>query len=554
MLKQLHIRNFAVIDELELHLQSGMTVFTGETGAGKSILIDALGLVLGDRADSAIVRTDSQQTEINAVFELPDDQPLHSLLQDQAIEIEDNELLIRRIVNRDGRSRAYLNSSPVAAQLLRDIGQYLIDIHGQHAHQSLVKRDIQRALLDEYGNYDKQLQQVALHYHDWHQASSQLNSLRGGEQDHSAQLTLLEYQVEELLALNPKADEYATLEEEYKRLDNASRLLETAQASLNNLHEDEHSIYSRLNHTVQELHSLQSIDSSLTASTELLDSAIIQLNEATDELRHYLGAVELQPERLKEVEQRLNDLHEMARKHHIQAQQLPEHLQTLSEQLEQLLNNKQNLSDLEQQQAKALEEYSKAADALHLSRSQAAEKMAKDITRQLKTLGMPDGRFKIRVEKQQQQNPQAHGSDQVELTVSANAGQDLQALRKVASGGELSRISLAIQVIASNDKGIPTLVFDEVDSGIGGGVAEIVGNLLHGLARHHQVFCVTHLPQVASQGDQHLQVEKSSNKKSTQTRVSELNETDRVEEIARMLGGVKVSKQSLEHAREMLGM
>ena len=554
MLKQLHIRNFAVIDELELQFEAGMTVFTGETGAGKSILIDALGLVLGDRADTSIIRNDTQQTEITAVFQIAENKTLLDLLQEQAIEFEDNELIIRRVVNRDGRSRGYLNSAPVAAQLLRELGEHLIDIHGQHAHQSLIKRDVQRNLLDEYGSYSKQLNEVNKHYQSWHAASSELNTLLGNEKDHSAQMSLLEYQVQELEDLDPQPDEYTRLEEEYKRLENASRLLETAQTSLNTLSEDEHALDSRLNYILQELYSIQKIDPALKTATELLDGAVIQVNEATEELRHYLDKVELQPERLAEVEKRLNDLNDVARKHHIQTQELPNHLQELSEQLHNLLNNQKRFADLEKQQTQALADYSKAAGELHESRNKAATKMAKEISKQLKTLGMPDGKFEIEIQKQSDQKPQAYGNDQIEFLVSANAGQPPQSLRKVASGGELSRISLAIQVIASHDKGIPTLVFDEVDSGIGGGVAEIVGKLLHGLAEHRQVFCVTHLAQVASQADQHLQVEKSSNKKTTQTQVVTLNESDRIEEIARMLGGINISKQSLEHAKEMLNV
>jgi len=554
MLKHLHIKNFAVIETLDLDLFSGMTVFTGETGAGKSILIDALGLILGDRADHAIIRNDARQTEITAVFHIAENKVLASLLQEQAIETEENDLIIRRIVNRQGRSRAYLNSAPVAAQLLRTIGEHLIDIHGQHAHQSLIKRDLQRRLLDEYGNYAEQLEQVSRHYQDWHQANSELNTLSDNEKDHHAQMSLLEYQVQELAELAPQPDEYRALEEEYTRLEHASRLLETAQSSLNTLSETEHSLDARLNHVLQELDALQKLDPGLSTTTELLDNARIQISEATEELRHYLDRVEPQPERLAEIEKRLNRLHDVARKHHIQAQQLPGQLQELSEQLHTLRHQRQRFTELQAQQAKALDEYTKATETLHNSRTRAAAKMAQAISAQLKTLGMPDGQFKIQIDKQTEQKPQAEGGDKIEFLVSANAGQPPQPLRKVASGGELSRISLAIQVIAGHDKGIPTLVFDEVDSGIGGRVAEMVGRLLHKLAEHRQVFCVTHLAQVASQGDQHLQVEKSSDEKTTQTQVVALGEPDRIEEIARMLGGIKITKQSLEHAKEMLSL
>ncbi len=552
MLKQLSIRNFAVIEELELHLAAGMTVLTGETGAGKSILIDALGLVLGDRADSAVIRSDAKQTEITAIFHIAGNKPVADLLEDQAIDVEEDELIIRRIVSRDGRSRGYVNSAPVAAQLLREIGEHLVDIHGQHAHQSLLKRDVQRGLLDAYGNYAGQLSAVFRPYQDWHSASAELDTLPANEKEHRAQLSLLEYQVQELEQLAPQADEYRALEAEYKRLDNAGRLLGTAQAALNTLSEEEHSLDARLNYVLKDLSALQKIDPELSAAGELLETARIQLSEASEELRHYREKVEPQPERLAEVEKRLHNLHDIARKHHIQPQQLPEQLQELSAQLRDLLNSRRRLAELKDRQANALDDYTRAAEDLHNSRTGAADKMAQAITKQLQTLGMPDGRFEIQVTRQNGHKPQAHGDDQIEFLVSTNAGQAPKPLRKVASGGELSRISLAIQVIASHDKGIPAMVFDEVDAGIGGGVAEIVGRLLHRLAEQRQVLCVTHLAQVASQADQHLQVGKSSDKKTTQTQVLALDESDRIEEIARMLGGINISKQSLEHAKEML--
>jgi len=552
MLKQLNIRDFAVIDELELLFKSGMTTFTGETGAGKSILVDALGLILGDRADTTIIRHKSERTEITAIFDIENNENILDILETQAIQLEDSELLIRRIISKDGRSRAFVNNSPVTAQLLRNIGEHLVDIHGQHNHQSLTNRDIQRLLLDEFGTPKQQLSDTLNAYNNWHEATSRLQAIHSNIENQDATLSLLRYQVQELDKLQPQADEYDNLEEEYRRLANANHLLEISQKVLATLNEDEHSIYSKLNTILVDLQELHKFDESIASITELLDSASIQLSEASDELSRYLGGLSSDPEHLQSVEKRLSELHSMARKHQIQPQQLAEHMDDLKRQLFELENSQQLISELKLQQSLTLEQYQHASLKLHQSREQAAAKMAEEITAKLKALGMANGRFSIAIDFNETQDPKALGNDQIEFLVNTNPGQSLQPLRKIASGGELSRISLAIQVIASHDKAISTLVFDEVDAGIGGGIAEIVGKLLHDLSTQHQIFCVTHLPQVASQGDHHLQVEKLQQKGITRTKVNELNAEQRIEEIARMLGGIKITDQSRDHAKEML--
>ena len=551
MLKQLRIRGFAVVDELDLEFKPGMTVLTGETGAGKSILIDALGLILGDRADSTIIREGAERTEISAIFDIENNHNILAMLDDQAIQVDDNELLIRRLVGRDGRSRAFINNSPVTAQTLRDIGEYLIDIHGQHAHQSLSKRDVQRNLLDDFGNYSKQLSAVMRAYADWHTATTRLQALTDSD-NQEATLSLLRYQVQELEALQPVEGEYDALEDEYRRLTNAHRLLETAQRAFATLSDDEHSVYNRLNTVLTDLQACHQFDESLTDIIKLLDSASIQLSEASIEVRSYLDSLVCDPERLQVVEKRLSDLHDMARKHKVQTQQLSTLLSDLKQQLDDIENSQQLISELTQQKSLAGEQYNEAAVSLHQYRARAAGKMSKAITQKLKALGMTEGQFRISVDNDNSPDPKPNGNDQIEFLVNTNPGQAMQALRKVASGGELSRISLAIQVISSSDRGIPTLVFDEVDAGIGGGIAEIVGRLLHELSRQRQVFCVTHLAQVASQGDQHMQVEKNIGKTSTKTRVNKLNADERIEEIARMLAGLTITAQSRDHAREML--
>lgn len=551
MLKQLCIRGFAVVDELDLEFKPGMTVLTGETGAGKSILIDALGLILGDRADSTVIREGAERTEISAIFDIENNTNITTMLDVQAIQMEGNELLIRRLIGRDGRSRAFINNSPTTAQTLRDIGEYLIDIHGQHAHQSLNKRDVQRNLLDDFGNYSKQLTAVATAYVNWYDATTRLQVLTDHD-NQDATLSLLRYQVQELENLQPVEGEYDELDEEHRRLSNANRLLETVQQASATLGDDEYSVYNRLNTVIADLQACHQFDESLTGISKLLDNASIQLSEASIEVRSYLDRLVYDPERLQVVEKRLSDLHDMARKHTIQTQQLSTLLSNLQQQLDDIENSQQLISELEQLKSLAREQYDETAVKLHQYRTRAAAKMSDAITHKLKALGMVEGQFRVSVNNDNNSDPKPNGSDQIEFLVNTNPGQAMQALRKIASGGELSRISLAIQVINSNDKGIPTLVFDEVDAGIGGGIAEIVGKLLHELSRQRQVFCVTHLAQVASQGDQHLQVEKNIRNNTTKTRVNELNADARIEEIARMLGGLTITAQSRNHAREIL--
>ena len=552
MLTQLHIRNFAIIDELDLPLHSGMTVLTGETGAGKSILLGALGLLLGDRAESAVIRSGSDRAEVSAIFDVQNNEEVRALLDEQALETEGGELLIRRIVNRDGPSRAFVNGAPATAQLLKALGERLVDIHGQHAHQSLMKRDVQRALLDACAGHDNLLAEVRRGWEDWQRASKALAELSNDGQDRDARLELLQYQVRELEELAPGAEEFDALEEEYKRLTNGSRLLETGRSLLQLLHEDDESVHSRLGYTQRELGELQRLDPALDQVAELLGGALIQLDEGANELRGYLERLDPDPERLNVVEQRLDALHGAARKHRIRPQELAPHLQQLQEQLQRLLHGQETVEALERERNEALQQYRAAAARLHKSRVKAAAAMGTAVSKQLQRLGMPEGGLSVEVNSSDTEIPQSGGADQVEFQISLNPGQPPLPLRKVASGGELSRISLAIQVVCREDRRIPTFIFDEVDAGIGGGVAETVGNLLHGLTAAHQVFCVTHLPQVASQGDHHLLVEKSSRRDSTRTRVITLDAERRVEEIARMLGGREITKKTREHAREML--
>ena len=551
LLKHLHIRDFAVIEEVDIPFNGGLTVFTGETGAGKSIMIGALGLVLGDRADSGIVRTGCERTEITAIFDIEKENDIQSVLAEQEISCED-ELILRRVINKDGRSRAYVNGSSVPAQLLRALGERMVDIHGQHTHQSLLKADVQRNLLDEFGNHQQQINEVKDAWKLWHATELELQALSGDSRDHDAQMTLLQYQIQELEALNPGESKFSDVEEEYGRLSNANRILEVCQETLQQLSDDEHSTQSQISHRISDLQDIQKFDQSLSSVIDLLNNATIQLGEANDELRHYLDKLELDPEKLKAVEDKLGALHDMARKHKIQPEELTDHLLTLQEELHKLENSEARYRELLTLQETTIEQYRKAAARLNQCRQQSAHRLSDDITKKLNDLGMPGGKFSIEISDIGKDTPLQHGMDKIAYLVSLNPGQPLQPLSKVASGGELSRISLAIQVTGSKDKGIPTLIFDEVDSGIGGGVAEIVGKLLHSLSNKRQIFCVTHLPQIASQGDHHMQVAKETHAGTTLTRVGDLNQEERIDEIARMLGGVKITEQTLAHAKEML--
>ena len=551
MLKHLLVRDFAIIEEIEIEFSSGMTVFTGETGAGKSIIVDALGLILGDRADSTVIRTNCDNTEITAIFDIDKNSPIPGILEEQEISLDD-ELMIRRVINRDGRSRAYVNGSPVPISILKQLGENLVDIHGQHAHQSLLRKNVQRLLLDAYGDYKDVIEKVHRTSDEWHTATRELKKIMGDNRDRDAQIALIQYQVQELEALHPEPGEITGLEEEYKRLSNASRLLEIAQSSINLLDGEEHSVSEQLHHVKQEINSVVRFDQKLSGIIELLENAVIHTSEVVSELNHYLGELDLDPERLQQLDTRITSLHDTARKHKVKPEELADKLATLQEQLEQLQDNEQRLATLEKQRDVALQEYHTAAKQLHEKRIRCARELGPAIESKMKELGMPGGRFSIDVQPVESGEPSTDGMDRIEFLVSINPGQPLLPLTRVASGGELSRISLAIQVIGSSDKSLPTLVFDEVDSGIGGGIAEIVGKLLHRLAENYQVFCVTHLPQVAATGDHHLQVNKSTLAETTLTQVIYLEQQDRVEEIARMLGGMKITEQTRAHAREML--
>lgn len=549
MLTQLRIRDFAIVEALDLELAEGMTAVTGETGAGKSILVDAIGLLLGDRADSATIRHGAERTDLSAVFELDALPAARAWLTERALDGEDCHL--RRVVARNGRSRNYINGVPQPAQALRELGELLVDIHGQHEHQSLVRREAQRQLLDDYAGNQPLATELERCYRRWSQLRRELDELRQASSERDARLDILRYHLRELAALDLAEGEIAELEAEQRRLANASTLLETGQRLLSQLTEgDEGAIADRLNQLSRELAALGRLDARIAPIGELLEAALIPLQEAGGELRGYVQALDLDPEHLNQVEQRLTAAHQLARKHRATAEELPGLRARFETELETLEHSETRLDSLQQALGEAREDYRGRANQLSERRAAAAQALSQRISEALRDLGMPGGRFAIGLERLEK--PAAGGLENVEFQVSANPGQPLRPLAKVASGGELSRISLAIQVITAHAARIPTLIFDEVDSGIGGGVAEVVGRQLRTLGQNRQVLCVTHLPQVAAQAHQQFKVEKQSDGDTTHTQVLPLSDEERVNEIARMLGGLELTANTLAHAREIV--
>lgn len=545
MLRGLHIRDFVIVTEADISFDAGFTVFSGETGAGKSILIDALALTLGERADSSVLREGASRAEISAVFETPDS--LTPWLTEHDLR-PDHELVLRRVIDAQGRSRAYVNGSVVTITQLREIGEQLIDIHGQHAHQSLLRGDNQRELLDAHGNLQPLRQITALAFKDWRAVEKQLAL---SEQDASSLAQArerLEWQTSELARLSLGATEWADISAEHTRLANGQSLLDGAAQTLASLDEAEASVQHQLGAAVQRIGQLLRHDSQLKTVYDALDSARIAVSEAVSDLNDYVSRAELDPARLAVLDNRLRAIFELARKFKTE----PDDLYTLEQTLKAELAALQTSSDIQALRAQVVArhaDYDAAAKTLSAARAKAATDLGKQVSKAMQTLAMEGGQFSIAMHA----GPAAsHGQDQVEFLVAGHAGSTPRPLAKVASGGELARISLALSVIASRAARVPTLIFDEVDSGIGGAVAEVVGNLLRELGARHQVLCVTHLPQVAARAQQHFQVSKQNVKGKTQSSIALLQPPERIEEVARMLGGIKITSTTREHAKELL--
>ncbi len=553
MLNHITIKNLAVVDFLELELNTGFSVLTGETGAGKSILIDALGLVLGDRAEAAAVRYGADRADITAEFELQNPQ-ISLWLEDNELDDADNPLtcLIRRTINAKGRSRGFVNGQPVPLQVLRELGEKLVNIHGQNTHQALLKTDEQRLLLDNFAGSSSLRKELNKYYQQWKKKSSEYQKLQQDTSERDARLELLRFQVQELTDFELQENELPQLEDEHKRLSNASRLIETSRTVHYQLSEEENSITSRISASLSDLTALRELDESLRPIVELFNSALIQIDEAGSELRHYIDALELDPERLRWLDERIAGIYDLARKHHIEADELYAHIETLNTELQQLENADSHLETLAEEVKTSQTEYFKLAKKLTKERNKASSLLAVQVMSHIHELGMEHCVFEIRLQSLDSDKPQQYGMELIEFYVTTNPGQPLRLLSKVVSGGELSRISLAIQVVTAQFSEVPTLIFDEVDVGIGGGIAEMVGGKLRLLGSNSQVLCVTHQAQVASQAHTHYHVKKQTDTETTTTQIQRLENNQRIEEISRMLGGVKITEQTRSHAREML--
>jgi len=551
MLKFLGIRDFVIVSSLELDFSPGFTVLTGETGAGKSILIDALSLALGERGDAAMVRNGCERAEITAEFDIAGLPHVQAWLREQELEGDTGVCLLRRVLDAGGRSRGFINGRTAPLQQMREVGDQLLDIHGQNAHQSLLRADAQRVLLDGYAGVTGAAEQIAGLYHDWQALRRRRISLSENAEAVAAERELLQFQRSELDGLAFQASDWNALQEDYARLAHAASLLETAAFGIETLSEADNACIAQLNALMVRMREGMEHDASLGETLQMLESAQAELQEAVYALRHYQQRMDTDPQRLHELEQRIQTVLDTARKYRVAPEHLAEALQGIVTRLEEL-GGDADVAELAQQEESARQNYLASAKKLTAARNKAAVKLAREITESMQALAMQGGSFAVSL--QPLAEPGANGMETIEFQVAANPGVPPRSLAKVASGGELSRISLAIQVATSQLASVPTLIFDEVDSGIGGRVAEIVGNLLKKLGKDYQVLCVTHLPQVAAAADRQWQVSKAVENGITLSRITLLDAKQRVEEIARMLGGVKITETTRKHAAEMLGM
>ncbi|MCG9753657.1 DNA repair protein RecN [Shewanella insulae] len=551
MLCQLSINNFAIVRFLELDFKSGMTSITGETGAGKSIAIDALGLCLGNRADANTVRPGASKAEVSARFALNDIPLAKRWLEDNDLEL-DEECILRRTIGSDGRSRAYINGNPVPLSQMRALGQLLIGIHGQHAHHAMLKSEHQLTLLDSYANHKMLLDACSASYQRFKLIQKELSQLQQSQHERIARKQLLQYQVEELDEFALGEEEFEEIEAEHKKLANGTALIQVCQRTLYLLQDSEEgAIESLLNMSLDQAQELEGYDPELKGVGNMLNDALIQVQESSSELQRYLDKLELDPDHFAALEQRLSKIMMLARKHHVNAKDLYQHHQALSQELSELDSDEEKLDEIAQQLESCRESFIAHAQKLSQSRQRYAKELDKQVTRSIHELSMPKGKFIIDV----QFNPEMmspNGCDTVEFQVTTNPGQPLQPIAKVASGGELSRIGLGIQVITAKKVATPTLIFDEVDVGISGPTAAVVGKMLRALGESTQVLCVTHLPQVAGNGHQHMFVNKQSKSGQTETSMVPLDKGQRIEELARLLGGDVITNNTLANAKELL--
>ncbi|OGV39250.1 MAG: DNA repair protein RecN [Legionellales bacterium RIFCSPHIGHO2_12_FULL_42_9] len=552
MLLTLRIENFAIVKHLELDFKEGMTAFTGETGAGKSIMIDALGLLLGGRADPLLIRHDEEKCDLSASFHIAPNSEPWLWLKDHDLDSEHNEVLIRRILYAEGRSKCTINGQLFPIQKVKELSEMLVHIHGQHEHQTLLQHGTHRQQLDRFAAHENLVGTVATLHHACQQIKEELDALKNSDQHTTDKSRLLQFQIDELTALRLHDNEMDTLNEEHQLLHHAQDYLNAAQQMSALLHSENElpAICEQLNATLHILTQMPAENKIISNIVALLNSALIQCEEGFSEIQHFAEKIQLDPARLQEVEERLGVLHQMARKYHVEISELPQYFEQVNKELEQLNASASRIASLETAYQSTLSRYQDSALKLRASRKEAAKKLSQAITAIIKTLGMPKGHFEISMTPLDK--IQAHGLDKIDYLVCTNPGMPLDSLQKVASGGELSRISLAIQMITAQQSSTPTLLFDEVDVGIGGATAALVGKLLRYVGERLQVFCVTHQPQVASCAHHHFLVEKSSDNKQTYSSISPLANDAKINEIARMLGGLTITPQTLSHAQELL--
>ena len=546
MLINLSIQDYAVVDQLEVDLEAGMTCITGETGAGKSIMLDALGLCIGDRADSRAIRPGAPRTDIAACFDVSQNTRAQVWLSERDLEAA-GDCILRRTITAEGRSRAYINGSPATLSDCADLGQLLVDIHSQHAHQSLLRRPVQRSLLDTYAGTETLIVEVSETAQRWRVLQEEYSRLAGQIEESDARRALLTYQIEELETLNPQPGELEALEAQHKLLANAAYIIDSA----NDIAAGCEAQRDQLARLVQLANDDRMTGSATDNLRELLQSALIQLDEAQAETARFAASVELDPEGLRAAEERLSSLHDLARKHRVQPDALHELLATLQAELESLVGGTEQLASLEEALGDTALAWRTHAKALSERRREAVVLLAQRVMATLTDLAMTKCVFEIALIPFKDDNPDPRGAEDIEFLIATNPGATPGPLNKVASGGELSRISLALQVVAADTATSPTMVFDEVDVGIGGGVAEVVGDLLRTLGRRSQVLVVTHQPQVAAKGHQHLLVTKTG-EDAVHSELTLLDGGSRIEEVGRMLGGAKLTDSTLAHAREML--
>ena len=554
MLQTLALRDFIIVDQLDLEFSAGFSVLTGETGAGKSILLDALGLVLGERADSSQIREGKNRAEITAFFSIDPSQinKFNLWLDDQGFPIESNgeTLILKRTIESGGRSRAFINGSIATLTQLREAGDWLVDIHGQHAHQLLLKSGAQRQLLDHHAGLTVLTVDVANSFQKLNKSRHRLKQAENAGQDTQRERELLQWQLEELTNLAPQDGEWASIQVDHARLANAAKIISGCQGVVDALSENEHSVESVLSKSNGVIETLAEHDKVLAEIGQSLESTLIQVEEAVHSLNRYLQKLDLDPDRLTLIEERMQALHNVSRKYRTEVDELPKLLTETAIRLDEL-TTAQDIEQLREQLKNDELAYLKSAKQLTNKRTKAALELSTAVTAVMQDLSMPGGQLKVNLTPLNEYG--LNGLEQIEFLIAAHVGSTPRPLAKIASGGELARISLAISVITSEASFTPTLIFDEVDSGIGGAVAETVGNLLAKLGRSHQILCVTHLPQVAAQGDHHLKVSKLQEDGKTVSQVSPLSRVERIEEIARMLGGATITDTTRRHARELLG-